>query len=152
MNSPRVTDTDRQRGWAELEIELTDGACECVRVHALDQADLILLAALSPVAALSEGLALTLRADAAFVARITPKFQVAIMAMQSLLIFGDVEGRAGVAVATAATIKLRRAGEWPVSTEAMRDCIAECAASLEPFKAALQGLMQSSKIRPITPI
>ena len=94
MNSPRVTDADRQRGWAELEVELTDGACEWVRVHALAPADLLALAILSPAAALTKGLAKALRADAEFIARLGPAQQVAIASMMADLIYGEREAGA----------------------------------------------------------
>ena len=105
MNSPRVTDADRQRGWAELEVELTDGAHEFVRVHALEPAALIALAALPPAAALEKGLAKALRADAEFIAHLGPAQQVAIASMMADLIYGEREAGAIIKQSVLAVLK-----------------------------------------------
>lgn len=96
MKSPSriVTDTDRQRGWAEIEIELLDGTRQFVRVHALDQVDLLSLAKHSPADALNEAVAKALRVDKSFVERISPEYLCAASAMLVLLSSGDVAGDA----------------------------------------------------------
>jgi len=91
-SAPIVTDTDRARGWAELEIELLDGSRQFVRVHALDQADLLRLAEHSPADALNESLATSLRVDKSIVERISPEYLCAASAMLVLLSSGDVAG------------------------------------------------------------
>ncbi len=151
FTSPLVTDADRERGWAELEIQFTDGRCESVRVHALDRLELLRLADLSPVDALREALMKALRADAEFVAGIGGDQQFAIMTVQSFLALGDEAGRAGVELSAAAVMEQQR-GAGTATANEMRERLASLAANVDAFKAATQGLMQSSKIRPITPI
>ncbi len=150
-NPPVVTTEDRQRGWAELEIQFADGRREFVRVHALDPAELLPLAELPPDVALREGLMKSLRADAEFVAGIGGDQQLAIMAVQALLTLGDDAGRAGVEL-SAAAVMAQRASSQPQTAAGMRERIGSLAASVNAFKTATQGLMQSSKIRPINPI
>lgn len=89
MQTPIVSEADRQRGWAELEIEFTDGKREFVRVHALDQSDLTSLAAHAPEDAITTALEKSLRSNREFVARIAPDYQIALTAMLASLIFGD---------------------------------------------------------------
>lgn len=134
-----------------MEIQFADGRREAVRVHALDRLELLRLADLSPVDALREALMKALRADAEFVAGIGGDQQFAIMVVQSLLTLGDEAGRAGVEL-SAAAVMAQRASAQPQTANEMREQIASLAASVDGFKAATQGLMQSSKIRPITPI
>lgn len=94
MNSRIVTDTDRQRGWAEIEIELLDGSRQFVRVHALDSAEYLHLAKHSPLDALNEAVAKSLRVDKQFIAQICPEYLCAVSAMMALLSSGDVAGNA----------------------------------------------------------
>jgi hypothetical protein len=92
MPNQVVTDADRARGWAELEIEFPDGKREFVRVHALEQSFLISLARFSPSEALTRAIGKSLRVDGNFVARIAPEYQLAISAMLALLNSGDAGG------------------------------------------------------------
>jgi hypothetical protein len=78
---PPVTQLDRDRGWAELEIELTDGKKEFVRVHMIGPSHLESLLKCAPENLSTELLKTSLRVNSDFVARIHIQDQGAISAM-----------------------------------------------------------------------
>lgn len=102
-SSPVVTDSDRQRGWTELEVEFLDGSRQFVRVHTLDQAELASLGKLSPAETQIKCLAKSLRVDRAFIARLHESSFFAAAVCMLLLLHGDV---AAAAIVNRAAISL----------------------------------------------
>jgi len=155
--NPLVTDEDRQRGWAELEIILANSITESVRVHALEPADITHLVTLRPAVALTEGLVKSLRADKDFVARITPESQIAIMAALAMLMHGNDEGQA-LADVSAAVVYAYHFGALPETAAEVRETILSAGPHLalwarfeslvQPFKEAQAVLLKISKISP----
>jgi hypothetical protein len=145
--TPLVTHEDRQRGWAELEIEFTDGSRESVRVHILEPADVIPLASLSSSDALRAGLAKSLRVDAAYVARIRVDYQFAIMALQVVLMDGRAKRK--LEAATDSVFAVQRSAVIETHEGHCLASFAEVVAAAQPVKEAMQGLMQNSRIPPL---
>jgi len=84
-SSPLITDEDRQRGWAELEVVYQDGSKESLRIHEMTLAQMPALLG----APLEDALAVVLRKPKAEVARIRPEYQLAIAQMQAAFLLGE---------------------------------------------------------------
>ena len=118
---PLVTDEDRQRGFSEIEVELTDGTRQILRAHAVDASTLLNLRGLSAGDALVEALSKVLRVEKDLVSRIHPKDHVYIGETLSSLLMG--EAGAQKTVETAAT-----------------------AAGVMTFRAAAQGVVDAGLV------
>jgi len=88
---PLVTPEDRQRGWVEVEAQLLDGSKHSLRLHALDNCELLGLASLDPQDALVHGLARALRISKPFAASIPPGEQIRLLTLLTLLTHDDAE-------------------------------------------------------------
>jgi hypothetical protein len=89
---PCISEADRQRGWAEYEIELLDGTRQFVRVHAIELSDFHAMQNLPLAEAVLAAMAKSLRIDQNFAARIRIEDHYAITAMLVSLVFGDAGG------------------------------------------------------------
>jgi len=80
--SSHVTNEDRARGWAELQVAFIDGGSETVRVHTPEISDLI------------RCIAKVLRVEREVAARVSTYSQLEIMITLSSLLHGDVAAAA----------------------------------------------------------
>lgn len=140
MNLPVVTDADRARGWAELEVEFLDGSRQFVRVHALDQAELICLGNVSPAGLQTECLAKSLRVDKSFIARLHESSFFAALAVMVSLLHGDV---AAAAIARHAAISVLESNPQSVPLTAP--------SALAEFMALSQGFREQLALMPKLP-
>lgn len=108
MRIPCVTDEDRARGWAELELLFKDGTRRCVRVHAVAQADLLRAACLSQAEAWHFLAARALRETPDFIEQISGFGAMEVSVTLASLLHDNAE--AAAMVNSAAQSALSRAG------------------------------------------